>query len=468
MASGKKTGAKDTPETQTPKDGAAKSTPATPAKSGSKTSAKKPVIAETTGGSSKKTEASISSAGAAASKKSAPAQPDAKGESPADKGDTKTTASSSAATAKNVAAVKPLAEPGKANQSEAEQRETEKDPASKDDKSAFQPTRDVISSTTGAGSAAAPAPSEPVEKRSGSVFWPFVLGGVVAAALGFAASEANLLGFRADGSEVRVELERQADDISALQDAAPPEADLSGVEQEIARLSEAVQSFEDRIVALEDRPVASSGDGGDASAYAAEFEQMQASLQQQRSEIEGLLANAQSIEEATAEAARAAAIQAGVSKVTAAISTGSAYDGALNDLREAGVDDLPQPLVDGAADGVATLGNLQGRFPDAARDALAAARASGQDGVENGGVTAFLRRQLGARSVQPREGSDPDAVLSRAEAAVRDGRLSVALNEIDTLPGEAQSAMSDWIADARARAAAEAAVNDLSQSLTAN
>ena len=70
--------------------------------------------------------------------------------------------------------------------------------------------------------------------------------------------------------------------------------------------------------------------------------------------------------------------------------------------------------------------------------------------------------------MQPKEGSNPDAVLSRAEADLRDGRLSEALGEIDTLPDDVTSAMADWLADARARAGAESAINDLSQSLTAN
>ncbi len=68
----------------------------------------------------------------------------------------------------------------------------------------------------------------------------------------------------------------------------------------------------------------------------------------------------------------------------------------------------------------------------------------------------------------PREGDDPDAVLSRAEAAVRDGRVADALTEIETLPAPVQDAMADWLASARARAATEAAVQDLSQRLTAN
>ncbi len=460
MASGKKTGTTKGPAAETSKDEAAK--PATARKTAPKTTAKKPVIAETAGATDKTADTPTSSASAAA-KKSAAAKPAAKVETPAEKSAVKAAASSPAVTAQDTAEEKPSAP-----DSDSKTSETGKAAAPKDNWSAFQPTRDVISTTTGAGST--PPPPSPTEKKSGSMFLPLVLGGVVAAALGFAASEANLLGLRSQGGDLRSELEKQSAEIAALKDAAPPQIDLSGLEQEIAGLSDNVQSFESRIAALEARPVASSGDGGggDTSAYSAELAQMQAALEKQRSEIEGLLKNAQSIEEATAASARAAAVQAGVSKLTAAIGTGSAYDGALEALKEAGVNDLPQPLADGAADGVVTLNNLQSRFPDAARSALAAARAGGFDAQDTGGVTGFLRRQLGARSVEPREGSDPDAVLSRAEAAVRDGRLSVALEEIGTLPEEAQSAMSDWISDARRRAAVEAAVNDLSQSLTAN
>lgn len=460
MASGKKTGTTKGPAAETSKDEAAK--PATARKTAPKTSAKKPVIAETAGATDKTADTPTSSASAAA-KKSAAAKPAAKVETPTEKSAVKAAESSPAVTAQDTAEDKPSAP-----DSDSKTSETGKAAAPKDNWSAFQPTRDVISTTTGAGSTP-PSPA-PTEKKSGSMFLPLVLGGVVAAALGFAASEANLLGLRSQGGDLRSELEKQSAEIAALKDAAPPQVDLSGLEQEIAGLSENVQSFESRIAGLEARPVASSGDGGggDTSAYSAELAQMQAALEKQRSEIEGLLKNAQSIEEATAASARAAAVQAGVSKLTAAIGTGSAYDGALDALKEAGVNDLPQPLADGAADGVVTLNNLQSRFPDAARSALAAARAGGFDAQDTGGVTGFLRRQLGARSVEPREGSDPDAVLSRAEAAVRDGRLSVALEEIGTLPEEAQSAMSDWISDARRRAAVEAAVNDLSQSLTAN
>ncbi|WP_156874964.1 COG4223 family protein [Sulfitobacter alexandrii] len=431
---------------------------AVPTPSPAKEQATKASAATDTGTTDTTKQASPSSATAAAAKGSAKST-GTKADAPAQT--VSAGASSTVGTATNVAASKPA---------ETRKPETEQaDPITRDPKSAFQPTRKVIAKTTEA--TPPPKSPEPVSspppatRRTGSIFWPFLLGGAVAAALGFAAAEANFMNLRTETGDMQARLDSQAQDIAALQEAAPPEPDLSGVEQQLAQLSETVQSFETRIAALEDRPAAASGDGSES---ADDLEEMRAALERQQSEIERLLANAQSIEDATAAAARAAAIQAGVSKMTAAISTGSAYEGVVSDLRDAGVSDLPEPLVEGAAEGVATLSSLQNRFPDAARDALAAARASGQSGEENGGVTAFLRRQLGARSVQPREGSDPDAILSRAEAALRDGRVSDALGEIDSLPDEAQSAMSDWIADARARAGAEAGVEDLSQSLTAN
>lgn len=297
---------------------------------------------------------------------------------------------------------------------------------------------------------------------------------MIAAALGFLASEANLLGFRSDSGDLRAALQKQADQIAALEavepatPAAATEVDLSPIETDLAQIGETLDSVEARLTTLENRPSPAPATDENAEAYGAELEKMQTALQQQRSEIESLLANAQSVEQATADAAREAAVQSAISQITAAISSGSAYSDALNDLETAGVTDLPEPLTAPADDGVVTLSNLQARFPAVARVALTTARDAGLDGEGGAGVGGFLRRQLGARSVQPKEGSNPDAVLSRAEADLRNGRLSEALGEIDTLPDDVASAMADWLADARARAGAESAINDLSQSLTAN
>jgi hypothetical protein len=115
---------------------------------------------------------------------------------------------------------------------------------------------------------------------------------------------------------------------------------------------------------------------------------------------------------------------------------------------------------------VATLADLQASFPDLARDALAVARdESARSGEATDGATSFLRNMLGARSLEPREGSDPDAVLSRAEAAVRENRLRDALAEIETLPDVAKGTFADWVARTEQRLAAIEAAQGLSEEL---
>jgi hypothetical protein len=72
-----------------------------------------------------------------------------------------------------------------------------------------------------------------------------------------------------------------------------------------------------------------------------------------------------------------------------------------------------------------------------------------------------LWNQLSLRSTAPRAGDDPDAVLSRAEAALAAGRLGEALAEVASLPAPVQSAMAGWIAQAQARAEVQAALAGL-------
>jgi hypothetical protein len=113
---------------------------------------------------------------------------------------------------------------------------------------------------------------------------------------------------------------------------------------------------------------------------------------------------------------------------------------------------------------VETLTALRASFEPAARNALAEAR----EAEKGTGLVAFLQRQTGARSVTPQEGDGPDAVLSRAQAALADGDLTKALNELKSLPEVAQAAMADWEQAAGTQAAAVDAVNTLASSLNSN
>ncbi|MDF3433582.1 hypothetical protein HKX54_11265 [Sulfitobacter sp. M57] len=331
----------------------------------------------------------------------------------------------------------------------APEKVVEKPQVVKDDKPAATPSQNTEE-------------SKPAEQKT-SVFWPLLFGGVIAGGLGFVAAEMDIFDSRGGDDEVAQTLNSQSQRIAKLENADAP--DLQGVQDAITALSDGVSALEARLEELENRPASTGGDAASPE-YAEDLAALQASVEAQQSEISRLLKNAQSVEEATANAARKAQAQRALTAITVALASGAGYETALQDLSASGVADIPAALQENS-EGVAPLLGLQTGFPDTARAALSVARAAGGDEAETG-IGGFLKRQLSARSVAPREGDDPDAVLSRAEAAVREGRVADALTEIETLPAPVQDAMADWLASARARAATEAAVQDLSQRLTAN
>lgn len=319
-----------------------------------------------------------------------------------------------------------------------------------------------------------------VVKRGG--FVPMLLGGVAAAVIGFGAARYVLPegwpwpgaqdGTLAQLTEASAAQESRIDEIAGalnglnlgdLQGQVAGNADgLAELSQRIDGIAGTLTDLQARIEALETRPVAETG-SGDASAVTAELRALQDSVDAQRAEIDTLLSEAQAREAAAEATAQEALARAALSRVQTALDTGSEYGAALDDLRAAGVS-VPGALAEQAS-GVPTLAQLAAAFPGAAREALGAARkAAGEDG----GLGGFLRTQLGVRSLEPQEGDSPDAILSRAEAALRDGRLTDALAEIEALPEQGRAALSGWVARAETRQNAIAAAEELAQSLTAN
>lgn len=336
----------------------------------------------------------------------------------------------------------------------------------------------------GAEAASAPstAESEPVVIRKGG-FLPTLLGGVLAAAIGFGAAVYILPeiwpGFgRDDGFEadVSARLDDQAQAIEALQGAGPDldpiEArldELEGVRDALdtlrARVEEqanAIPALETRLSDLEQRPITEGASPEAVAAYERELQAVQDAMATQRAEIEALLAEAAEKEASAEMSAQEAATRAAMTRILTALDTGTSFAEAAEDLDRLGMD-LPPELAGAADAGVDTMAELAAAFPDAARGALAAARK--EDG---GGFGSFLKDQLEVRSLEPREGDDADAILSRAEAAVREGRLRDAMAEIDTLPGAARAAMSGWMDRAQARADAIAAADTLGAELDLN
>lgn len=363
----------------------------------------------------------------------------------------------------------------------------------------------IVDSAPTAAPPPVPAPAEPA--RGGLV--PLVLGGVIAAGIGYGAAYMGWLPTAGqDGPQIAefeetmgqqaAELEAlraQIDALAAAEPAAPPEIDFSPVLAEIAALSDRLDAsadslteLADRVAVLEDRPVFTGSVDGDAAAAmeaataleaeltaereaaatrAAELEAEAAAAaeaaEQAAAEAEAAIAAAQA--EAEATAARAAT-EAALVQLRAAFDTGAPFADPLQTV--AATIEPPAELAAQADSGVPTLDALQAAFPPLARDALPVAlQETAGDGVTDR-LGAFVRGQVGGRSVEPREGSDPDAVLSRVEAAVRAGDLSTALEEVAALPEGAQAVLAPWVADVQARAAAEDGLAALTDAVSAS
>lgn len=315
----------------------------------------------------------------------------------------------------------------------------------------------------------------PEDRRS--IFLPLVAGGAIAALAGVGAglylakTYPDALGIvSGTGLDQRLSdhdkrltdlaaqvasLPAQTLDVTGLDGLkAETDAALAAAKTREDELTRRLQVLSDRLATLESAPVAAGG--ATAAQIAALTEEAQKKALEAQQEAEKVKA-------AAAAEAQLATTGAAVTAIQAAIETGAAFDAPLATLSGGGIA-IPDTLASQST-GVPTLAALTSAYPDAARDALAISLAEVPgDGTWNR-LSAFLRSQTGARSLTPRSGDDPDAVLSRAEAALRAGDLKAALAEIAKLPQAGQDRMSEWVGLAEKRVSAMEAVESLASEL---
>ncbi len=328
-----------------------------------------------------------------------------------------------------------------------------------------EPERATAAQTTAAQTPVAPATVSPktvtssTEGKRGPGFVPLVLGGLLAGAIGYAIPTFLMPPPQADMSRLDA-LEAR---VSGLPTEMSPPApvDLSSLEAAQEALSGQLEDVTARLDALESR-----GSPADAPTPApvdldplrAEVETvsdavtgLRADLESRLTAVESGLSDAVTLAETVGDEAEVLARETARNQVTVALQSGGAFAEPLGVLGEA-----PEALASVAQTGIATSAELIAEFPPLAREALRAARSA----EPAAGVGSLFRNAFNARALTPQEGDDPDAVLSRAEAAVRADRLDEALTEIASLPEVAQAVLSDWTGRVRARADALAAAQD--------
>lgn len=322
----------------------------------------------------------------------------------------------------------------------------------------------------------APTPAASAVEKQGGGFFPMLLGGVCAAAIGAGAvlfalpnlppQLAGLL--PQQGAEAQAEidalksaLEAQNAKLTTL--SAELEAAKAGAAQG-ADAEAQIGALADRMAALEARPVAEGGAPQAAiTGLEVELEALRNRLEQVAAEkpdtsaaLEAVQAQAEAMRADAEAAARKTRAQADVTRLVAAFEAGQPLAPILADLSALGVS-VPAELTGD----IPLMDAVQASFAEAAREALRAVRISEGGDTITGKIGSYLLAQTGARSLEARDGDGPDAILSRAQAAVDTGDLATALSEIAVLPEAGQAPLSDWAAQAQSRIAATKALSAL-------
>jgi hypothetical protein len=303
----------------------------------------------------------------------------------------------------------------------------------------------------------------PISSKRSLGFVGGVLGGLVAAGVGFGLAQYVPQGWPIQDTstlqEAMTAQQKQTEALQAKLAELPVAPDLSG-------LTEKIKALDSRISALEARPAGGVADASSLKEMQNQIDALKsapvtgidaAAVQQVMAEAEAAATKIKADAEATAAKASA---KLALSQIQAAVDSGAPFAASLSALAN-----VPTVLTDNAERGLPTLAALTDSFPEAARAAIDAALRANMGESWSDRATNFLRTQTGARSIDPRDGNDPDAVLSRAEAALRSGNIKTALDEISALPEPAQAEMATWRAQAEKRQAGIDAVAGLAAAI---
>ena len=322
--------------------------------------------------------------------------------------------------------------------------------------------------------------------RSGGTFLPLVAGGIVAAGLGFAASQ-----YLANPNwpfqktpdmtaDLRQDLLAQANDLASIKaqiadlsaKVAAPQSDtriddlMGSVENlttGVTGVEETVTALNRRLTDLEGRPIPDVGATAEAvQAYESQLAAMRSMLDQELAQIKNAQTEALAANTAVEESTASIRFLSAVSNLTAAANAGGSYSTSL-DVLAALATDIPDVLVENADTGIATMPVLRNEFPAFAREAMIASIKEQEANGEISKTAAFFQTQFGIRSLEPKEGTSADAILSRAEDALRNGDIAQTLSELQALPDTGREVMAPWVQKAQTRENVMSAIAEISE-----
>lgn len=222
-------------------------------------------------------------------------------------------------------------------------------------------------------------------------------------------------------------------------------------EQRFLEIASQLENFDKRLAALEKSTIESAIPDELVAQYQDEVKRLKETLEAQRESLQQFMSETAETANEVTQRAKDTVARGILAQIRAAIDAGGPFDTAIQEFDEQVGDAIPNQLRSLAQEGVQTYQELRDSFAETARSALNAARDELNESEGFTGIGNYLRKQFQARSVTPKTGDDADAVLSRAEQALRENDLNGALNELDALPDAARDQMQPWIDQARER-----------------
>jgi hypothetical protein len=239
----------------------------------------------------------------------------------------------------------------------------------------------------------------------------------------------------------------------------------NGYDQRFLEIASQLEIFDKRLAALEKSIIESAIPDELVAQYQDEVKRLKETLEAQRESLQQFMSETAETANEVTQRAKDTVARGILAQIRAAIDAGGPFDTAIQEFDEQVGQALPNQLRSLAEEGVQTYQELRDSFAEAARSALNAARDELNESEGFTGIGNYLRKQFQARSVTPKTGDDADAVLSRAEQALRENDLNGALNELDALPNAARDQMQPWIDQARERQDALEQLDILSQEI---
>jgi len=253
-------------------------------------------------------------------------------------------------------------------------------------------------------------------------------------------------------------LTRRVAALEARPSASPSPAAPSGAtvaDETLARFDQRLGDLDQRLAgletALDDRPTAAA------------FTALRARVASLDDRLAALDARLGAVEKSAGSAADGgAALLLAVGQLRQALAASAPFAPALDAVRRLAGDDpeIATPLAELdalAGDGVATVESLAARFSTLA-DAIVAATLAPADDGWIARTVARLGRLITLRRVGEVAGDDVEARVARAETRLAARDLAGAVAEIAALDGPPAKVAADWLADARARLAADRAL----------